>query len=687
MAEPVELRIHGVGGSTPEGLLGERHPDDVVELKRGHRTGLWARRRDPSVRGYVWGGLTSGARLQPLWIVLLPFTLVNVAGWMHPPLDGTPKRRRRINDIRRLVTLLGLTLTVTWAVWLAITVGDFLAYQGARGREALETTPMLWGIAAGTAIAIAGLAWRRWAPLIGLGALVAVASVGARFVDRPTVRAVGGVIAGQAVLGVLIYIAGISRRRYERFLGPSEAHAAPRRMTSNEDLRSPVFFSRPDEGKRLLVEHVAVLAVVTVLLCARAYVRAQDGAAALDFGSWLMALNAVQFVLLIALAVRSFDQWSERRRRWRFAGPAAAAGLGLLLTNAVFTGLAQWSSRRVKGVRTGAERAFADMYVLDVVLVFLLLLLAWLPYFLSGRPPTPAGEEADPDELTWHRSRFRRQLLARAFRHIDLLVTAAVAWLVIAGLVATLTRIDFDGSLAPWGWSIDHDGGLSPIRGAGTWILPFLVPAVGVIIRAGVRSTGARRNIGNLWDVAGLWPRRFHPLAVRPYAERAVPELQAHIHHVLATESRPLVISAHSQGTVLAFVALSGIALDEDLTRVALVTYGSPLSRLHARFFPAYVGARDLDWLRTQLHSWRSFFHRTDHIGQTVFDEVPDADVDVELPDPAEGPVETAAAATDGPPFLEPDRTPWRAIAGHNDYLREPALKAWVATVKAELRA
>ena len=36
----VELRIHGVGGSTPEKLLGERHPDQVVELQRGHRTGL-----------------------------------------------------------------------------------------------------------------------------------------------------------------------------------------------------------------------------------------------------------------------------------------------------------------------------------------------------------------------------------------------------------------------------------------------------------------------------------------------------------------------------------------------------------------------------------------------------------------------------------------------------------------------
>ena len=679
----IELRIHGVGGSTPEGLLGERHPDDVVEVERGHRTGLWARRRDPSVRGYVWGGLTSGAKLQPLWIVLLPFTLVNMAGWMHPPLNGTHARERKVNDIRRLVTLLGFTLTITWSLWLAVIVGDFVFYQGARTRQPINTTAMLWGLAIGAAVAAAGLAWRRFAPLVALGVVVATGAVGAHFVNRPTARAIAGVIAGQAVLGVLTYISGLSRRQYEAHFRPRAAVAAmPRTMKTNEDLRSPVFFSRPNDGKRLFMQHVAILGVVTVVCCARAYVRAQDLAPSLEFGSWLLAVNAVQFTVLIVLAIRSWDSWSERRHRWRFAGPAATAGLGLLLTNAVFTGLALWSSDRFKNVERGAERALADMYVLDVALVVGILLLAWLPYFLSVRLPKLA-DDASLEEEAWRMSRARRQRLARAFRHIDLIVSAAVAWLVVAGIIATVTRIDRHGSLAPWNWSIDPESGLSPIRGAGAWLLPFLVPAVGILIRTGARSTGARRNIGNLWDVAGLWPRRFHPLAVRPYAERAIPELQAHILGVLVAENRRLVISAHSQGSVLAFVALSGLASKTDLSRVALVTYGSPLGRLHARFFPAYVNAGELTRLRSELHSWRSFFRRTDHIGQTVFGE--DDAEDVELPDPAEGPAPGGAPASDGGPFLEPDRTPWRGIAGHNDYPREPALKAWVAAVKEEL--
>ena len=142
-----------------------------------------------------------------------------------------------------------------------------------------------------------------------------------------------------------------------------------------------------------------------------------------------------------------------------------------------------------------------------------------------------------------------------------------------------------------------------------------------------------------------------------------MPELQDHINRSLEGR-RALVISAHSQGTVLAFAALSGMSGDEDLARVALVTYGSPLARLHARFFPAYVGPNELAWLRRQLFSWDNFYRATDHIGQSVFDEVPGAGADDrELPDPAEG----ALDLTPSEPGPEADRVPWRDVAGHND--------------------
>lgn len=380
------------------------------------------------------------------------------------------------------------------------------------------------------------------------------------------------------------------------------------------------------------------------------------------------------------LAVRSLGEWESLNRRWRVAGPAVAVGLAIIATNAVFSGLTLFVARRIDRATTGAELAVIDVYVEDVLLVGAFLALVWLPYFLAARPPPPPGG-AGREELAWRGRRFVRQRLARAFRHVDLVCSAAVGFLVVAGLTATVTRVDTGGWLAPWRWTIDADGGLAPMRSAAVWLLPFAVPLVGALVRAGVRSVSKRRNVGNLWDVLGLWPRHFHPLAVRPYAERAVPELQEHVQRSLA-EAGSLVVSAHSQGTVLAFAALSGLSGDPGLERVALVTYGSPLARLHARFFPAYVGRDEIAWLRHQVFAWRNFYRTTDHIGQSVFDELAQARADdVQLPDPAEGPLDLDCLES-GP---ESDRVPWRDLAGHNDYLREPAVKREVARLKAEL--
>ncbi len=60
------------------------------------------------VEAYSWGGLTSGGKLPALWLLLTPFTLVNVAFFMAalplgasaadfpaPTGDATPNRRSR----------------------------------------------------------------------------------------------------------------------------------------------------------------------------------------------------------------------------------------------------------------------------------------------------------------------------------------------------------------------------------------------------------------------------------------------------------------------------------------------------------------------------------------------------------------------------------------------------------------
>ncbi|HEX5813347.1 MAG TPA: hypothetical protein VFY38_14665, partial [Pseudonocardia sp.] len=86
-----ELRVHGVAGTAPESVL--QHPH--VEQVAGNRDAGFFRRcweaesvsADSPVRrreAYSWGGLTSGDNLRALWLLLLPFMLLNVAFYMAP---------------------------------------------------------------------------------------------------------------------------------------------------------------------------------------------------------------------------------------------------------------------------------------------------------------------------------------------------------------------------------------------------------------------------------------------------------------------------------------------------------------------------------------------------------------------------------------------------------------------------
>src|ERR1700730_3510085 len=95
-----ELRIHGVGGTSPEALLDHPHPVQVA----GDPTSGFFRRWDADgrgtesvespespesssgqpespaeghhVEGFSCGGLTSGSARRALWLLLVPFLLV-----------------------------------------------------------------------------------------------------------------------------------------------------------------------------------------------------------------------------------------------------------------------------------------------------------------------------------------------------------------------------------------------------------------------------------------------------------------------------------------------------------------------------------------------------------------------------------------------------------------------------------
>src|SRR6202012_2232709 len=100
-------------------------------------------RRNRSVRhveGYSWGGLTSRSAIRVLWLVLLPFMLANIAGWMYRgagrPREGPGGDHAlagaRFAGHRVASGLTSLALTVNTVLAGILIAPNLLAYQATR---------------------------------------------------------------------------------------------------------------------------------------------------------------------------------------------------------------------------------------------------------------------------------------------------------------------------------------------------------------------------------------------------------------------------------------------------------------------------------------------------------------------------------------------------------------------------
>lgn len=130
----LELLVHGVGGATPQEMLG----DPRTELVTGDRTAGIHRRTDdvraeesaggaageqrgegggsrtePVQEAYCWSNLTSGNGARALWLVLLPFMIANLAHWMRP---AAPSHHGAHRAYDVLVRIFALTLTVQFVL-------------------------------------------------------------------------------------------------------------------------------------------------------------------------------------------------------------------------------------------------------------------------------------------------------------------------------------------------------------------------------------------------------------------------------------------------------------------------------------------------------------------------------------------------------------------------------------------
>ncbi|MFF5919987.1 hypothetical protein ACFY8C_16865 [Streptomyces flavochromogenes] len=396
-------------------------------------------------------------------------------------------------------------------------------------------------------------------------------------------------------------------------------------------------------------------------------------------------LTLIQGGLVVALGVVAVLLRRRPRRDTRTAlrglgGPAVAmlaCALAGVMSGGVAQRVADWlDGPATPGMGDGGPRISPPVLLswqASVIPVLLLLLLA--PAALLAARTVLAGRrlrsqvEADYDAAD-ERDPVRTGRIAAGRARASLTDSAPV----LVGVISGATLLLGAGSVAG-AWASGNvpgrafDGAHPAIaslatvtQAIGSWMIGFGFLLFVTWGRRAYRDASARRTIGILWDVGTFWPRAAHPFAPPCYAERAVPDLTWRMSSWTRSTGGRLVISGHSQGSVLAAAAVWQLP-PATRGRVALLTYGSPLERLYGRWFPAYFGPEALRALNRTVHCWSNLYRATDPIGGPV--RVP-ADGDRPAVDAAALLDPVAYGRTRAHPLPEP-------ILGHSDYQADPA--------------
>lgn len=426
------------------------------------------------------------------------------------------------------------------------------------------------------------------------------------------------------------------------------------------------------------------LALLALALLYAAWSRpAWESAATLPGDVTFRVIALAQGTLVVALAVVALRLHSRAHHArvvlHGLGGPAVAmlaCALGGVMTGGVAQRVADWldgpgtpgvdGHGAIPGPPVLLSWQAAVIPVLLVVLLLPALALAVRTWLLGRRlGPTVEAEyrEERPDPVRTRRiagTRARARLTDDAPLLVGLLAGATLL-LGIGAVIGAWVSGEVPGR------AFGDSGGLTEstaeaAQALGSWLVGFGFILFVTMGRRAYRDASARRTIGILWDVGTFWPRAAHPFAPPCYAERAVPDLTWRMCTWTERSGGRLVISGHSQGSVLAAAAVWQLP-EATRRRVALLTYGSPLERLYGRWFPAYFGPGALRELNSQMDCWRNLWRTTDPIGGPVLVPAagghPDVDRDA-LKDPL------VHGRSGRYPLPEP-------ILGHSDYQADPS--------------
>ncbi|MGW2515714.1 hypothetical protein ACWC09_01515 [Streptomyces sp. NPDC001617] len=740
----LELLVHGVGGTTPQEMLNDprtvritgddtaavfRRADDVDAENRPQEY-----RSRPVQEAYVWCNLTSGNSARALWLLLLPFMVVNLAHWMRPTARG---HERTVRFYGLLVRLAGLTLTVLLVAAACEVALDLAAWQCAGTRACAERHSWLgflspdvsrdgWWSRPGRRLAVAAvvptalttLLWylsrRTWSAYESAQPLShrpePDEDTGRTSLGRPGFwygrRLVARLRAAHTAAGLLTVAAALTSAaaRFDRAPGgPALLDTLGRLLFASLAVTAAVAVwvvcRRGRSENRLdqeLDEHLVrrlPLAALILLLLAAGYAGwarpgwQSDGrllGGGTTFGSIALAQGALVIALAVVARVLYRTHPDPRAAMRGLSGPAVAmlaCALGGVMSGGVSQRVSDWLDGTGTSIAGPPVLLTWQSSVIPVLLLVLLVLCAGLGRSAWRLRRAELGEvdlghPGEPKDIARTRAIATTRALATLTDRAPLVVavTSVTTLLLGAGAVvgAKFTE-QAPGPAARHAQALLH-GAAQTAQALGSWLI-----GVGFLLfvtwgRRAYKDASARRTIGILWDVGTFWPRAAHPFAPPCYAERAVPDLTWRMATWTRATGGRLVISGHSQGSVLAAAAAWQLR-PSVRKRVALLTYGSPLERLYGRWFPAHFGPAALSSLHHEVDCWRNLYRLTDPIG---------------------GPVRLSGECgpeVDRGPLKDPlayGRTPQHPlpapILGHGDYQADPAFAEERERLLARLR-
>ncbi|KOX12005.1 membrane protein [Saccharothrix sp. NRRL B-16348] len=673
----VELRVHGVQGTTPQSLVDAVAAVDVAGdgLGRVVRPADRLRRPAPGpvlqaagrpvtrvVEGYVWGAMTSGGWAKATWALLFPFSLANVAHWMLPPVpSGSVPAHLLGIALRALLRLAALLLTVLLIAQLEVISLDLVATQCLAptatclwGPSWLSTTPWVRAVVGLAPIALAVFVLHRMSSVdwrierkevpaaeggrsglpgahvatdpdtpalrvlhvvAGLGAAVVIALGGpAGPLLAPGWH--GGAITACWALGVaLVAVSALGAMLLDDPTG-----GAPHR--GGRWLRAALG-PRP---RRVLHAVAWVSLLVAVALLDRLPVRLPGADLAVQMVAALVALVCVLIaLLLVPAALLARRAWSAQPRELRpWAGGWMAApvvAVAALLGGGFGAGIAL-SVRQVLG-HGDLPRGYDYIALLWGV--------AGVLAFLAGVAMAVTTGMMRWSSLRRDKEWAREASLLHAGRARDAKRAARAWWWArwqrrhshhVVLIMSTVLAVGAVPSAFLRLREVDPPTWARPVVGLGVAVLAVLALSLLRAVYLAARRPDKARQVGVLADLAAFWPREAHPVVPPCYALKVVPELVARVREHLADPGTRVVLAGHSQGSLLAAVAAARL-LEElppaQAERVGLVTAGSQLQWAYPRAFPAVVPHSSLESLAGGLAGrWRALCRGTDALGGAV---------------------------------------------------------------------